>query len=234
MKARFILYTFFVLGLLCVNKLQAEEQIREVPPFSGVSMRVSGKVFLRQGEQQSVRIVASQSTLDEIITEVKDRSLVIRFKSNNLFMRSFNPGRIEIYVTVPEVNSLAVSGSGDIEAENEIKTRILDLSVSGSGNISFEQLVAENVKASISGSGNVHVSQGNADDLAVTVSGSGNYRGKEFEVRNVDARISGSGSCTVHASQSLKARVSGSGNVNYAGNPMIDTSVVGSGRVKKL
>jgi hypothetical protein len=234
MKTKLFFISFIILGLMCINQARADEQNREVPSFSEVSMRVSGKLYLEQGERQSVRVVASQSTLDEIITEVRDRSLIIRFKNNNLFMRSFNPGKIEIYVTVPEINALSVSGSGDIIANNEIKTRILDLAVSGSGNITLDQLVAERVKAGISGSGNVQVNDGRAGDLTISVSGSGSYKGAGFEVRNVDARISGSGNCTVHAGESLKARVSGSGNVVYSGNPMIDTSVVGSGRVKKL
>ncbi len=234
MKTKLFFFSFILLGLMGLNQARAEEQNRDVPSFSEISMRVSGKVYLEQGDRQSVRIVASQSTLDEIVTEVKDRSLIIRFKSNNLFMRSFNPGKIEIYVTVPEINALSVSGSGDITASNEIKSRILDLSVSGSGNISFDQLVADRVKAGISGSGNVTVDSGRSEDLTISVSGSGSFKGSDFKVRTVDARISGSGNCTVHAGESLKARVTGSGNVTYSGNPMVDTSVVGSGRVKKL
>jgi hypothetical protein len=234
MKTKLFFFSLIVLGLMGINQVRAEEQNRDVPSFSEISMRVSGRVYLEQGDRQSVRVVASESMLDEIITEVKDRSLVIRFKSTNLFMRSFNPGKIEIYVTVPEINALSVSGSGDITADNEINTRILDLSVSGSGNIRFEQLVADRVKAGISGSGNVQVNDGRAEGLTVTVSGSGSYKGADFEVSDVDVRISGSGNCTVHAGESLKARVSGSGNVVYAGNPSVDTSVVGSGRVKKL
>jgi len=234
MKTKLFFFSIIVLGLMGMNQVRAEEQNRDVPSFSEVSMRVSGRLYLEQGDRQSVRVVAGESVLDEIITEVTDRSLIIRFKSNNLFMRSFNPGKIEIYVTVPEINALSVSGSGDIVAGDEIKTRILDLSVSGSGNISFEELVAERVKAGISGSGNVQVMGGRSGELTVAVSGSGSYKGADFEVSNVDVKISGSGNCTVHAGESLKARVSGSGNVVYSGNPSIDTSVVGSGRVKKL
>jgi hypothetical protein len=234
MKTKFFFYSLILLGLLHINQVSAQEQTREVPSFSEISMRISGKLYLNQGDRQSVRIVASQSTQDEIITEVKGRSLVIRFKSNNLFMRSFNPGKIEVFVTVPEINALSVSGSGDILADKEIKSRILDLAISGSGNITVEQLIAERVKAGISGSGNLLVKNGHADDLTITLSGSGNFNGAGFEVSNVDARISGSGNCNVHANESLKARVAGSGSVNYSGNPSIDTSVVGSGRIKKL
>lgn len=212
----------------------AEREEREVPSFSEISLRISGKIHLEQGNRQQVRVEAKSSTLEEIITEVNARTLIIRFKTNTIFRRTFTPGRVDIYITVPEINALSVSGSGDIVADGKIKSRILDLAVSGSGDISLNNLNAERVKAAVSGSGDILINKGGvADDLTVTISGSGNVKAGNFEVKNVDARIAGSGSCMVHAAEYLKARIAGSGNILYTGNPQIDSSVMGSGRVKK-
>jgi DUF4097 and DUF4098 domain-containing protein YvlB len=234
MKTKQLFLSLFILGFLISNNAFAEPEEREVPSFSEVSLRISGKVHLEQGNRQSVRVEAKSSTLEEIITEVKGRELVIRFKSNNLFRRSFNPGRVDIYITVPEIDALSVSGSGDIEADSKIKSRILELAVSGSGDISLNNLDAERVKATVSGSGDILIgSGGTADELNVAVSGSGNVKAENFEVRNAEVKISGSGSCMVNATELLRARVAGSGNILYKGNPQIDSSVAGSGRVKK-
>jgi hypothetical protein len=235
MKTKQFLLSLFILGFFISNTAFAEREEREVPSFSEISLRISGTVHLEQGDRQSVRVEAKPSTLEEIITEVKGRTLVIRFKSTNIFWRSFNPGRVDIYITVPEINALSVSGSGDVVADSNIKSRILDLAVSGSGDISLNNLDAERVKASISGSGDILIGKGGlADELAVAISGSGNVKAEDFEAKNVEAKIAGSGSCMVRAADHLKARVSGSGNILYKGNPQIDTSVVGSGKVKKL
>ncbi len=235
MKTKVFILTFLFIATLVSKSVFAEGEERDVPSFSEISLRIPGKLHLEQGSKQSVEIVAKSSTLEEIITEVKDRQLTIRFKNKNYLFKSFNPGKIDIYVTVPEIDGLAVSGSGDIVAEDDIKTRILDLAVSGSGDINLVELDAERVKASISGSGNIIIGGGGvADDFSASISGSGDVKAEDFEAKDVVVHIAGSGSCSITSNSSLKARVAGSGNVYYHGNPSIDSSVAGSGRIKKM
>lgn len=232
MKNKIFFYTFLIVGFLIANPVLAKEEVREVSPFSKIALRISAKVHLEQGDKQSVRIEADSATLEEIITEIKDRTLNIRYPNTNIFKR-WDPGKIEIFITVPEVDGLNVSGSGDI-ISGEINTRILDLLVSGSGNIKIEQLSAEHVTASVSGSGNIFIEEGGvAEELKARISGSGNIDARGFEAKNIDAQISGSGNCSVISNGAIKARISGSGNVNYSGNPSIDSSVSGSGKVKE-
>ncbi|MBN1987685.1 MAG: DUF2807 domain-containing protein [Prolixibacteraceae bacterium] len=235
MKTKIFILSFFLMFALFANPVLAEDEERNVPSFSEISLRVPGKLYLEQGQTQSVEIVAKSSTLEEIVTEVNGRELAIRFKNKNYLFKSFNPGKIEIFVTVPEIDGLSVSGSGDIIAEDDIKTRIIDLAISGSGDINLAELDAERVKASISGSGDIVIEDGGvADDFSVSISGSGDVKAGDFEAKDVVVRIAGSGNCTVSSNGSLKARVAGSGSVYYNGNPSIDSSVAGSGRVKKM
>lgn len=234
MKTRILFLSLLVLGLFAMNTAKAEEEKRNVPTFSEISLKVSAKVYVSQGSEQSVKIMAKSSTLDELITEVKGRRLYIRFPNKNIFQRNFNPGKIEIHITVPEVDALAVSGSGDIYIE-DLESRILDLAVSGSGNIDIEDLDSKRVKASISGSGNIGIEEGGvAEELSVSISGSGNFNGKGFEAEKVTVHTSGSGNCSVRSNGSVKARIAGSGNIYYGGNPSIDASVAGSGKVRKM
>jgi len=235
MKTKIFLFTFFLITILFINPLLAEEEERDVPSFSEISLRIPGQLHLKQGNNQSINIEAKSSTLEDIIVEVKDRQLIIRFPNRNLFFGNFNPGKIDIYVTVPEIDGLYVSGSGDIIAEGEIETRILDLAVSGSGDIKIRDLKTDRVKASISGSGDILIDDGGvADDFSANISGSGSINAEDFEANDVSVHIAGSGGCSITAERSLKARIAGSGNVYYNGNPDIDSSVAGSGRVKKL
>lgn len=224
-----ILIAFILTGI----QVQAEEQNRKVDPFTEISLRIGAKVHLEQGAKQNLEIVAKSSTLDEIVTEVKDGKLIIRFPNKDYFWKTFQPGEITIYITTPEINGLGVSGSGDIIAENDIKTKILDLGVSGSGNIRLSELSAERVKAAISGSGDIVLaSKVAAQDLSVAISGSGNFRGFDFSADDVSVKIAGSGNVDVEANKNLYVRLAGSGNVTYKGKPMIDQSIAGSGKVR--
>ena len=224
-----ILIAFILTGI----QVQAEEQNRKVDPFTEISLRIGAKVHLEQGAKQNLEIVAKSSTLDEIVTEVKDGKLIIRFPNKDYFWKTFQPGEITIYITTPEIDGLGISGSGDIIAENDIKTKILDLGVSGSGNIRLSELSAERVKATISGSGDIVLAgKAAAQDLSVAISGSGNFKGFDYSADDVSVKIAGSGNVDVEANKNLYVRLAGSGNVTYKGNPMIDQSIAGSGKVR--
>lgn len=229
LAAAFILFAFILTGI----HVQADEQTRKVDLFTEISLRIGATVHLEQGAKQNVEVVAKPSTLEEIITEVKDGKLIIRFPNKNYFWNNFRPGDITIYITTPEINGLGISGSGDIIAEDEIKTKIMDMAVSGSGNIKLSELSAEQVKSVISGSGNIILAgKTAAQDLSVNISGSGNFKGLDYSADDVTIKVSGSGNVGVEAKQNLYVRLAGSGNVTYRGKPMIDQSIAGSGSVR--
>jgi hypothetical protein len=227
----FLLFSFMLSGLM----VNADEQTRNVEPFTEISLRISANVHLEQGNKPNLEIVAKASTLEQIITEVKEGKLIIRFPTKNLFHNDFRPGEITIYITTPEVNALSVVGSGNIVADDQIKTKIMDLDLSGSGNINLSELSAERVKTVISGSGNVVLAgKQTAQDLSVAISGSGNFKGMDYSSKDVSIKISGSGNAFVEAQDNLYIRLIGSGNVTYKGKPAVDQSTTGSGSVKRV
>ncbi|MDP2334878.1 MAG: head GIN domain-containing protein [Bacteroidota bacterium] len=233
MKTKLATAVILIAFILTCIQVQAEEQTRKVDPFTEISLRIGAKVYLEQGEKQNLEIVAKPSTLEEIITEVKDGKLIIRFPNKNFFWSTFQPGDITIHITTPEINGLAVSGSGDIIAENQINTKVMDMAVSGSGNIKLSDLSADQVKTAISGSGNIVLAGTKAaQDLSVNISGSGNFKGLDFSADDVAIKVSGSGNVVVQANNNLYVRLAGSGNVTYKGRPLIDQSIAGSGKVR--
>lgn len=233
MKTNLIIFALVITAFFTgMSQASAQREIREVPVFTEISLRVSARLHIRQGDVQTVEIEAGRTTLGELITEVKDRALIIRFPTRQLLNKNFDPGKINIYVTVPEINALSLSGSGDIVADGALSTRIMDLNVSGSGSIILSHLNADKVKAVVSGSGDIVIKDGKtADEFNGTVSGSGNIRAADYEAKEVSIRIVGSGNCYIHSDGNINARIAGSGSVYYSGNPDIDSSVAGSGRV---
>ena len=235
MKTKFAVPFILIVFILSGFRVIAEVQTRKVDPFSSISLRISGNVHLKQGERQDIRIEAKSSTLEEILTEVKDGELIIRFPNKDYFWNSFQPGEITIYLTTPEIYGLAVSGSGNIVSDQEIKTERLDLALSGSGNIKLYDLAAGQVKSSISGSGNIDIAgKTPARDFSASISGSGNVKAINYSADDVKVHVSGSGNVSIGANRNLNVRVAGSGNVNYKGDPMIDSAISGSGKVKNV
>jgi len=188
---------------------------------------------LKQGNTQSVEVKGKETTLGKLITEVSDRKLVIRYP-NDAWFSKWNPGTVDVYVTMPQIDALVISGSGSIVSEGKIEARILDVTISGSGDIKLVDVKAEKVSATLSGSGNIHLfGTPNAAELKATISGSGNVKAIEFPVDNIEVKIVGSGNCWVNAVKNLKVKLAGSGNVVYRGNPSVESSIAGSGTVKE-
>ncbi|WP_165864863.1 head GIN domain-containing protein [Rufibacter latericius] len=210
----------------------ADEQTRNVGPFQKIGLAYPADVILRQGSTQSVKVEGDKEQLEQLVTEVSNGRLSIKQKNQNWNKEwASGKGRVTIYITVPQINELAVSGSGKIKGEGMFKSNSLDLAVSGSGSILLSANV-ENVSSRISGSGSIEL-KGQGQQSTISVSGSGSMKGYEFKTSDAKVSISGSGSCEVNATSSLKTSISGSGKVLYEGSPSVDSRVSGSGSVRK-
>lgn len=207
----------------------AKSEDRELPEFSRISVAGSMDVFLTPGTGQSVRVEADDNLLPYIRTEVDDEALHIGTRPN-FNIRPRRP--IRVYITLPHLTGIAVSGSGDVESEGEFETDKMDLRVSGSGHITLP-VATKFMDTHISGSGKI-ILRGTAQEMACNISGSGSLDARQLTARDVSAKISGSGSSLVNARGFLRASVSGSGHVWYYGDPEdVETSISGSGSVKK-
>jgi hypothetical protein len=196
-----------------------------VPAFQGVNLAAGGKVYLSLGKSQSVRVEAQQNIIDNILTEVKDGVWNIRFDKP---VRGHEG--LSIWIAMPTLDKARVSGSGSIIGESTFTgLKTLDLTISGSGNISLDLGAAE-LNSSISGSGDM-ILKGSAGKHNLRISGSGNIKAAELKSRETQVRISGSGNCHVDASEELIVSTSGSGDVFYNGRPRVQAKVNGSGKV---
>ncbi|MDZ7738154.1 MAG: head GIN domain-containing protein [Bacteroidales bacterium] len=219
-----LLLSFLVFG----NSYAQSSETRDVNDFTGVSFGVAGELILEQGNSFSVVLEGDKDDLEEVETLVRGDMLIIRQDS----WLNWGNKKVTVYITMPVIDDLSVSGSGNLIAE-KIKADDLEISVSGSGDIDLGELVANSVDCSISGSGTIEIGEGTAGDGELSISGSGKYRGDEFALKYLDVSISGSGSCYTMVEEKLEAHISGSGNVYYSGSPNVDAKVSGSGKVRK-
>ena len=204
---------------------------RDVATFTKIGLSISADVYLTQGDKQSIRIEAKENVIKLIETEVNNETLKIKFNKN----RVSNTGTIKIYITVANIDGIAVSGSGDVYGKGLINTTDMGLAVSGSGAVHFENLHATSVTSRISGSGDVSIDIGSTTGaFKVRVSGSGGVSAADFEANTADVVISGSGSVKINAKSKINGVVSGSGDIYYKGDAQVDMKVSGSGSIKKI
>lgn len=196
-----------------------------VPPFQSLALLGSAEVIIREGNTQLVEVEGQQNIINLINTDVRGGHW-------DIFTEGCvrNSRGLTYYITVPNLELIGLSGSGNISTENTLNSDELSLVLSGSGRIDVRAECSE-IISNITGSGVIRIA-GTAEDAQVMISGSGGYQGFELETETTRVNISGSGDADVTVSELLQAIITGSGNVIYRGNPTVDTNITGSGTVR--
>ena len=206
----------------------AVEKTLQLNAFEGVKLGISATVYITKGSQQSVEIKGQQNIIDNIKTNVNDGVWNIGFEE-----RVRKHDQLVINITVPSINMVYVSGSGDIIGKSAFSgIQTFTVGVSGSGDIEFEAQ-AQETEVKISGSGDISL-KGSSQQANFRISGSGDIESRNFQTTDSEVSINGSGDATVHATGTLNVRISGSGDVEYRGKPRINTKISGSGDVEKI
>ncbi|HEY9114918.1 MAG TPA: head GIN domain-containing protein, partial [Bacteroidales bacterium] len=235
-----------------------QSQERNVGSFTGIKNSCSADIFISKGESGTIKVVADENLLEYITTTVQNGILVIDTKGS-----FWNSKKMEVYLTMNNLTSMELNGSGnvncsdvltgsnvnirmggsgDLNANLEVKN--LDLSISGSGNSKFSG-VRGNLKISISGSGDVEASNlqldncststngsgdmklsGSVVDLSIKISGSGDINAYNLKAVNASITCNGSGDVVTNVVEKLQVSLNGSGDVTYTGSPgMVDVDV---------
>lgn len=201
------------------------EESRTMAAFDRVELEGSMDLFLVESSEYRVVIEAEANLMEVLSTEVKSGELRIRTKD---CFRSHDPIRITVYA--PVYRAVTLGGSGKIESENTLHGDDLSVSLSGSGKVAL-QLVMADIDLAISGSGRLEVS-GECVNQSIAISGSGQVENYDLNSSGASVNVSGSGNCRVRANDHLSVRISGSGSVWYRGYPSIEeVSISGSGRL---
>ncbi|MCK4529924.1 MAG: DUF2807 domain-containing protein [Candidatus Marinimicrobia bacterium] len=180
---------------------------RDLDNFTVIEATASFDIYVRVGEEQSLEITFDDNLIDLVTTRIHGHRLKISCEENYLSRRG-----CRIDITVPELERVKLTGSGDIDVVNLDNERF-EFYLSGSGDMRAE---------------------GETEELIVKVSGSGDINTRELEAKYVDARVSGSGDIKVYAVESIDAKVTGSGDIDIWGHPEdIRRRVTGSGDISR-
>ncbi|MFM8914323.1 MAG: head GIN domain-containing protein [Flammeovirgaceae bacterium] len=225
-----------LIALLLVSTvgLSQNRETRNVGAFTRIAFRIPGKLILKQGSPQKVELEGDRELLKKIETEVDGDRLSVGRENRWMDWNWSKEDRVNVYITMPDIEGLSVSGSGDLVGEGKFNTGDLKLSVSGSGTLQIEVAATGDIDANVSGSGRLQVG-GTCKGFESDVSGSGRVIVNAKIDGMADVGISGSGKIEASGTaQSIKATISGSGRV-YASNLEVDKCTVrisGSGDVE--
>lgn len=229
------LMLFISLSACAQNKFKGNGSLvtkeRSIDNFDAIKVSGSFDVELTSNMKNQLSIYTDENLIEDIITEVKDGTLIIRTKKKSYFKTS-NRKSIKIKVPLAALKSAQLSGSGKILSQETIQSNRLNTSLSGSGKIILN-VATQNLNSQLSGSGKIQL-KGEAQKVATKLSGSGSIRLQEVQAKDAEATLAGSGSIYLSCSNDLEATIAGSGRIRYFGEPAgkIHTKVAGSGSIR--
>lgn len=219
----------------------------DVAAFSGIALSSDGTVTVLPGDF-AVTASAEDNILPTLRLQTRDDTLVVWRDVD--WIDGIRPTvPIRVTVTVPQLATVAVSGSGRVVVRG-VGAPVVGYSVSGAGALDLVDVPATRVKIDVAGSGTVSASgiratefaadlrgaaravvAGKADVATVNVSGSVLYRGAHLRARQVVAEVDGAAQAFVWADDALKARVGGIARLGYRGNPALEVAIQRDGRL---
>jgi len=246
MKNRAIVISVFILALLLTScntiPIVGDRVItpsdviisenRDVSGFNALEFSTWGKINLIQGDKESLNISGSDNVVPEISTTVRNGTLVIETNENITINPLNNDNQLTFTIVFTELNSLDVSGAGDIQVEAH-SSPTMSINMSGAGKITQNQLTTDSLNVNMSGVGSINIT-GRATNATIELSGVGSVDAPDLEISTANVTVSGLGSATVWVTDQLSGNISGAGSVSYYGNPTLQTNSSGLGSFKSL
>jgi hypothetical protein len=232
-SVHFLLLTL-LLYLIC-SQLAARDYVRSLktpPKFTGVECVDAFNINIHKGKVYEAKVYGSQDDVQKVLMRVEDGQLMIKLiRTPFVGLQLTNVLRVE--VTLPELESVVMSGSGTISVKDKFETTKLSVSLAGSGLITAPLISCNFADIEIGGSGTIRMG-GYSSKMDLTIAGSGNFSGEKFNVDTADVTIAGSGEVRTNVTRTLSATISGSGSIYYLGKPTVNRVITGSGDVAPL
>lgn len=224
------------------------DEVRAITDFYGVSNTTSFDVYVSQADEYSVTVSAQDGILPYIETVSSGGTLIVRTAD---FTCIRSTSSVEVYITLPEIEELNLTGSGQLVCDR-IVGDFVELTVTSSGRMQVDSVFCNELNLRNTGSGNFvsrqietgfgdirltgsgQVNQGIvfADELVFRHTSSGTIRGSIYEVIDTDISLTGSGTITLDGETDvLTTSHTSSGRIDALDLPAIDvmTHSTGSG-----
>ncbi len=210
-------------------------QIRNVGSFNRIDVGCAIKLYLTQGNENTVKVETDENLQPYITTQANAGVLVLSCKN----VRSVT--KMNIYVTFKELKGIETSGAASVKANTPIvnKSSFL-LSTSGASRVEM-QIETDNLTIDASGASNLdiitHVQklvidangasrvklEGSANIHSIDISGASFVDAGNFVSNSVTADVSGASNAKINAKESINAELSGMSKLSYLDKSTLKT-----------
>ncbi len=241
MKKLNFLFLSIILFITMLTSLNAQAQevrgdgnvIREsrsIGSFDRIKIEGIMNVYLSQGSTESVVVETDKNLQQYIVTKLRDNTLTVKNKDDVEVEKST---KMNVYVTLNDINELEISSVGKVESESQLKLNSLKIENSGVGSTKLD-LNCNKLVVDFNSVGSLTL-KGEITNVAIDHNGVGNIKAENLSAEILKIDNNGVGNAEVNSSKELYINLNGIGNVSYKGNAVIkEMNVNGMGKVTKM
>lgn len=209
-----------------------QTETRYAGAFEVVSIEYLGaEIIIQQGEKESVEIEADDNLLPQLSTEILSGTLTIKSLASD-WKASVNPSQpVRIVITAKDLREIVLSAPVDDVQMNGWYADTLKFVVSGGADVKLNDIQVDLLDIDLSGAGNIDAN-GTASDVNLILSGVGSFNAADLKSNRATIDLSGMGSAIVQVEEDLAATLTGAGSIKYYGTPHVDQNVTGAGSVE--
>ena len=216
------------------RKGKSVTRTQQVGYFSSVEIVGSTDVHFVQGNSREARIVGARHLTELIDLEKSGNTLIIKMKNGKSNFFHSGSDDVTVYLSSPDLVGVTVRGSGDFEADSNIDTDNMKVSVIGSGDVDFKNIICDSFEAVTKGSGDIDAASIDCKDATLTAYGSGDIEASLKNTGKTTASVFGSGDIDLklYNCDNVACYITGSGDIELKGNAnSVHKLVKGSGDV---
>ena len=194
--------------------------------FDAIDLTGPDDVKVTIGDRFSVKAQGDARLIHRLDIHLEGRTLSIGRRNDG---GSFwgDGGSATIFVTLPAISAIAVTGSGNFTLDKAVGPA-LKLSLTGSGNATVDSVAVADLGADLTGSGDVNLA-GGARAARFSVTGSGDIDAHGLKVARGEVKLLGSGNVGFASDGPVAITITGSGDVTVKGKAQCTSNGTGSG-----
>jgi hypothetical protein len=205
-------------------------ETRRFGGFDKLKLEGAAEIILIQGNQESALIEMQNLNSEEVITEVKNQTLLISQENSRKDRRNT---RLKITLTFKQLKEIKVEGASSITTQNILKTADLKINIQGAGSLNL-QVDTQKIDIYSAGAGSLQIS-GKTNYEQIVLAGAGSINALKLEAERSNVELNGVGNLSVFAKKELVAELNGVGSLTYKGNPPTkQVSKNGIGSIKQV
>lgn len=201
---------------------QRVEERRSLKGFERIEQQGSIDVKYQQGSTFSVVVRAPRSVVKKVQTRVEGNKLIVGVKGESRIVRFgwSKSDDVTVYVTSPDLIGVELRGSGDFECKTHLDTDCLDISVKGSGDMDFYDIICDKINVSLVGSGDVDIRKVVTQQSDIQLVGSGDVKVSQQQSKLTRIALKGSGDIKVNCRNCgrVESKLLGSGDITLTGD----------------